>query len=224
MAPKQGLPDAPSMRGDRLNDSGVSNDEKEFVEDDLEVVAVFNANSPDGKSMVKALSEGGSNVVAIVRVFTSKHTQSLLNLPRVTVRVADSLDENDVQKALQGVQRAFLCLKYWEKFESEYEESQAYMVLRACATNGVKRVVFSTFEDTKQLRQQNRKSQIVPDANRKVHPKFEGMKDVKKEAKKMGVDLTHMITSFLDKETSKGSLCLLVGSNGKLIVKPNLKE
>ena len=216
------LPAPPSMRGG----FNCQTTENEFVGDDdnKETVAVFNANTPDGNSMVRALASSGLDVVAIVRVFTSKLTKTLLKVPRVTVKVADSHDEEDVHKALKGVSRAFLCLKYWEKYDNKLEESQAFTVLRACAANGVKNLVFSAFEDTKQLRQKGLKSQIVPDSEGNIHPKFETMQEIKKEARKKRVILTHMITSYLDQETSKKSLCLIVGENGKLIVQPNFEN
>jgi hypothetical protein len=50
------------------------------------------------------------------------------------------------------------------------------------------------------------------------------MKAIQGEARKNGVALTHMMTSYLDQEISKKSLCLLVGENGKLIVEPHMMD
>ena len=100
-----------------------------------EIVAVFNANTPDGSSVVRALSASGASVVAIVRVFTSKNAKALLPIPRVTVKVADVLDAEAVHKALHGVHRAVLCLTHWEKFESKHDAEQAELILKACIDN-----------------------------------------------------------------------------------------
>ncbi|KAI2491201.1 NmrA-like family [Fragilaria crotonensis] len=187
-----------------------------------EIVAVFNANTPDGSSVVRALSASGASVVAIVRVFTSKNTRALLQIPNVTVKVADVLDAAAVHKALHGVHRAVLCLTHWEKFESKHDAEQAELILAACIKNKVPHLVFSTFEDTKFLREKGLKSQIIPDAEGRIRPKFKAMKGLKRMARENRVQLTHLITSYLDQEKSKKSLCLIVGENGKLIVQPHM--
>jgi len=191
-----------------------------------ETVAVFNANTTDGSRIVRALSKSGANVVAIVRVFTSKNTESLLQMPNVKIHVGGQLDEQAAVKALtHGVDRVFLCLKYWERFTSDIERQQAEYIVKACVAGNVPYLVFSTFEDTKLLRASGYKSQIVPDVKGHLEPpQFENMQTVKKMAKSSNIKLTHMITSYLDEEKSKKSLCLIVGENGKLIVQPHLME
>ena len=63
------LPRPPSMR--KLNAD---------VDPNAEQVAVFNANTQEGSTMVRVLSEKGLRVVAAVRVFTSKNTKALIKL------------------------------------------------------------------------------------------------------------------------------------------------
>jgi len=190
-----------------------------------EVVAVFNANTADGSRIVRALSKSGAKVVAIVRVFTSRNTENLMTIPNVKIRVGGQLDEEAAVKALDGVDRVFLCLKYWERFTNDIERQQAEYIVKACIAKQVPNLVFSTFEDTKLLRASGYKSQIVPDTMGRIEPPmFTTMQTVKKLAKSKNVRLTHMITSYLDEEQSKKSLCLIVGENGKLLVQPHLME
>ena len=227
VAPNKNLPRKPSqVPARRQQEKSEEEAAWEGLEDtsNKEIVAVFNANKTDGSSVVRALSQSGATVVAIVRVFTSKNTKVLLQIPKVTVKVADALDAEAVENALKGVHRAFLCLPQWEKFDSKHEAEQAKLILKACITNHVPHLVFSTFEDTKQLREKGLTSQIVPDAEGRIRPKFEDMKVLKREARKNKVQLTHMITSYLDQENSKKSLCLIMGENGKLIVQPHMME
>mmetsp|Transcript_23479 Transcript_23479/g.54556 ORF Transcript_23479/g.54556 Transcript_23479/m.54556 type:complete len:300 (+) Transcript_23479:161-1060(+) len=200
-------------------------DIKEFAldddeEDDREWVAVFHAATTDGRSMVRALVSSSENVhvVAIVRVPTSTATKELLQLPRVKVKVADLRHEEALQNSLQGVQRAFWCLPHWEYFENDREEEQALSVLKACSRAGVGHVIFSTFEDTQQLKAAEQKSQLVPDKLGRIQPDFTKMKPIQNEARLMNINLTHMITSYLDQEKSKRSLCVIRGQNGTLIV------
>ena len=189
-----------------------------------EKVAVFNANTPEGNSMVRALTKSGCDVVALVRVFTSKNTKSLLKLPHVQVKVADSHNQAELSSACQGVHRAFFCTTYWECFDSTLEETQATIIVNACAENKVHHLVFSSFEDTKTLKERNIKSQIMPDQHGIIWPQFKGMKEIKRFARKQKVMLTHMLTSYIDQEKSKKSLCLIVGGNGTLIVQPHMRD
>ena len=224
VSPAKDLPLKPSLvtSVDRYGDD--ADDAMEEPAGDHEIVAVFNANTPDGSGVVRALSSSGATVVAIVRVFTSKNTKALLQIPRVTVKVADALDADAIEKALKGVHRAFLCLAHWEKFESKHEAEQAELILKACITNKVPHLVFSTFEDTKVLREKGLVSQIIPDSQGRIRPKFKEMKELKREARKNRILLTHMITSYLDQANSRKSLCLIMGENGKLIVQPHMMD
>jgi hypothetical protein len=209
------LPSPPSMR--------IRNTDTQEDLEKQEVVAVFNANTAEGKSMVRALAKSGSQVVAIVRVFTSRNTKSLLQLGQnVVVKVADSHDLAALSKAVQGANRAFMCTTYWDRFDSALEEKQALIVLEACASQNVQHLVLSSFEDTKVLRQKGLKSQIVPRKDGTVMPNFEGMSFLRNAAKEKNVMLTHMVTSYLDQENSKKSLCLIVGENGKLLVNSHI--
>jgi hypothetical protein len=47
---------------------------------------------------------------------------------------------------------------------------------------------------------------------------------LKEAAEKLNVQLTHMITSYVDQENSKKSLCLIVGENGNLLVNSHFPD
>lgn len=173
-------------------------DDSPSIVETKEVVAVFNANTFQGASMVRALSKSGSSVIAIVRVFTSRKTKALLQLNHVVVKVADSHDLSALSKAVEGAHRAFLVTKSWDRFENFVEEKQALMVVEACSQKNVRHLVLSSFEDTKHLRQKGLKSQIIPKRDGTVQPTFEGMQTLKESARKRNVQLTHMITSYVD--------------------------
>lgn len=106
---------------------------KKLVDDDLADanapnvprVIVFNANTQEGSSMVRVLSEKGLKVNAVVRVFTSKNAKQLTKLKGVSVKVADLNNMEAVKLAAEGCQQAFLVTKYWERFENPIEETMA---------------------------------------------------------------------------------------------------
>lgn len=210
------LPRPPSMRN--LNP-------EDIVDENAEQVAVFNANTHEGSTMVRVLSEKGLRVVAAVRVFTSRNTKSLIKLKGVTVKVADWSDEASLLKVAAGCSRAFLVTKYWQKFDSKIEEEMAVTILRACAhaTPPIRHLVLSTFEDTKELKSRGLKSQLVPTSEGKIYPRFEGMNTIDKQAKEWKVQITHMMTSYLDEDDQKKSLILIRGDTGRIIVQPNIQ-
>ena len=212
------LPRPPSMKN--LN-------EEDMVNENSEQVAVFNANTHEGSTMVKVLSEKGLRVVAAVRVFTSRNTKNLIKLKGVTVKVADWSDEASLLKVAAGCSRAFVVTKYWEKFDSKIEEQMASNILRACAhaEPPIKHLVLATFEDTKELITRKRVSQLVPTADGKIYPRFEGKRLIDKQAKDWKVQITHMMTSYLDDgEKNRKSLILIRGDTGRIIVQPHIVD
>jgi len=196
------------------------------VDPDAEQVAVFNANTQEGSTMVRVLSEKGLKVVAAVRVFTSKNAKALINLKGVTVKVADWSDEKSLLKVAEGCTKAFLVTKYWEKFDSRLEEQMATTILKACASvkPPIQNLVLATFEDTADLRRRGRKSQLIPTIDGRIFPSFKGMEAIDKVAKEWKVQITHMMTSYLDEDDQKKSIILIRGENGRIIVQPYFKE
>jgi hypothetical protein len=196
------------------------------VDPNSEQVAVFNANTQQGSTMVRVLSEKGLRVVAAVRVFTSKNTKGLIKLKGVTVKVADWSDESSLLKVAEGCSRAFLVTKYWERFDSRLEEQMATNILRACASvkPPIKHLVLATFEDTSELKLRGTKSQLVPTRDGRIFPRFEGMAGIDKMAKEWGVQVSHMMTSYLDEEDQKKSIILIRGENGRIVVQPYFQE
>lgn len=210
------LPRPPSMK--KLTDEDDSQ-----VNPNAPMVIVFNANTQEGGSLVRVLSEKGLRVVAVVRVFTSKNAKRLTKLKGVTVKVADLNDSVAVKHAAEGCQQAFLVTKYWERFENPIEEQMAKVVLACSADVGIKRLVLATFEDTHELRTTGRKSQLMPTPDGLIYPKFEGMESIDNMAKGLGIQITHMMTSYLDEADSKKSLILIRGEDGKITTQSHIQ-
>lgn len=211
------LPRPPSMKK-------LTVDETTDDKPNMPSVIVFNANTKEGGSMVRVLSEKGLKVVAVVRVFTSRNAKALIKLKNVTVKIADLNNLESVCQAAQGCQQAFLVTKYWERFESPIEEQMAHTVIDASAKAGIKRLILATFEDTAELRARNVKSQIIPTKEGLIYPKFEGMEAIHRVAKSKGIVVTHMFTSYLDEKDSKKSLILIRSPEGKILSQPFVQE
>lgn len=181
-------------------------------------VIVFNANTYEGSSIVRVLSNKGLKVVAVVRVFVNRNTKRLTKLKNVTVKVADLNNLEGVMAAAEGCSQAFLVTKYWERFESPIEENMAQVVLQASSQVGIQRLMLATFEDTSDLRRRNRKSQLVPTVDGRIFPKFDGMKTIQRLAKDLDISLQHLFASYFDDGEKKRSLILIRGSNERIVV------
>lgn len=183
-------------------------------------LAVFNANSREGSSIVRSLAKDENNfVTAFVRVITSRFIRPLLNMKNVRVLIADTMNDIDaICEAMEGHTRAFFVTKYFEKFDG-MEEIQIQTIFNACAKQKIYDVVFSTFEDCRALSNRKEKSQILMDANGEINPKFEGQKKLLQYGKKKDIIVTHMITSYLDQEKSQKSICVMRrGTRGNVVI------
>jgi len=163
------LPRPPSMKKLEID---------EMEDSSIPMCVVFNANTVEGATMVRVLSEKGLRVVAVVRVFTGKKTKELIKLKRVVVKVADWNDRNSLNKAAEGCERAFLVTRFWERFDSRIEEQMASNIIEATAEVGVKHFVMATFEDTLELKARKTRSQLMPDSKGRIFLKFDGMNDI----------------------------------------------
>mmetsp|Transcript_11714 Transcript_11714/g.28152 ORF Transcript_11714/g.28152 Transcript_11714/m.28152 type:complete len:234 (+) Transcript_11714:76-777(+) len=210
------LPRPPSMK-----DMNASEDRSAS-----EQVAVFGANTKEGTTLVRMMSEKGLRVVAAVRILGSNKMKQLIDLPGVTVKQADANDRASLLTVLKGCSRAFAVTRYWEKFESVIEETMATNILDACASVSppVKNLVLATFEEISDLRKSNRKSQIVPTRDGKIYPDFGGKSKVDTMGKSKGVTVTHMMTSFMDENDHKKSLILLRGMNKRIVVNSHVNK
>jgi NmrA-like family len=218
------LPRPPSMRRLKDGEDDANDAKTKAKKNAMPKVIVFNANTQEGSSMVRVLSEKGLTVVAVVRVFTSRNTKRLMKLKNVEVQVADLNNMEAVKQAGQGCQQAFLVTKYWEHFENWIEEGMAQVVLRASSEVGISRLVLATFEDTTALRSRGLKSQLMPTADGRIFPKFEGMDSIQEQAKQLkNISVTHMFTSYLDDAEHKKSLILIRGENGKIVVQDQVQ-
>ena len=140
------------------------------------------------------------------------------------MKVADWNDEQSLLKVAEGCTRAFLVTKYWEKFDSKIEEQMAMNILQSCADGGIKHLVLATFEDTKELKMRGRKSQLVPTKDGRIFPRFDGKKNIDKMAKDLGVQMTHMMTSYLDEDEQKKSVIILRGPTGRIHLEPYFEK
>jgi uncharacterized protein YbjT (DUF2867 family) len=116
------------------------------------VIAVFGATGAQGGGLVRAIvAAGGSPFVAraITRKPDSDKGRALAKLG-VEVVAGDADDPPSLDRALAGAYGAYCVTNFWEHFSAEREGAQAAALARATRKAGVRHVVWSTLEDTRE--------------------------------------------------------------------------
>lgn len=119
--------------------------------DDQKIIAVVGATGAQGGSLADAiLNDPNSNfkVRAITRNANSKKAKQLKEKGAEVVE-ADVDDKASLVKAFKGAYGAFCVTFFWEHFSPEKEKQHAKNLAEAAKEAGVKHVIWSTLEDTR---------------------------------------------------------------------------
>jgi len=116
------------------------------------VVAVVGATGAQGGGLVRAIladPTGSFSARAIARDVNSEKARALAKLGAEVV-AADIDDEASLAAALQDVDGAYFVTFFWAHFSPEKEKAEVRNMAGAAKTAGVKHVIWSTLEDTRQ--------------------------------------------------------------------------
>ncbi len=116
------------------------------------IIAVVGATGAQGGGLVRAIlndQDGEFAVRAITRDAGSDKANELKKMGAEVV-AADVDDEASLTEAFRGAYGAYLVTFFWEHFSPEKELNHARNMARAAKAVGVKHVVWSTLEDTRQ--------------------------------------------------------------------------
>ncbi|GAB3000817.1 NmrA/HSCARG family protein [Streptomyces pseudoechinosporeus] len=120
---------------------------------DKKVIAVAGATGAQGGGAARAIladPESGFTVRALTRNPDSPAARELAALGAEVVR-ADFDDEPTVHKALQGAYGAFFVTDFWAHMSAAKEMAEIGALARAAEAAGLRHVVWSTLEDTREL-------------------------------------------------------------------------
>jgi uncharacterized protein YbjT (DUF2867 family) len=115
------------------------------------IIAVVGATGAQGGGLVKAIladPSGDYAVRALTRDTTSPRAQELVKLGAEVVQ-ADNYDEESLVKAFTGAYGAFLVTNFWAHMSAEKELEEAGNLASAAKRAGLKHVIWSTLEDTR---------------------------------------------------------------------------
>ena len=160
-------------------------------------IAVVGATGAQGGGLVRAIlkdSSGGFAVRALTRNPRSEKAQALADLGAEVVR-ADIDDEASLAKAFKGVHGAYCVTFFWEHLSPAKEKAQAQHMASAAKTAGLKHVIWSTLEDTRQWIPLTDKRMPTLTGGYKV-PHFDAKGESNKFFTEQGVPTTFLYPSF----------------------------
>eukprot|EP00451_Oxyrrhis_marina_P016338 CAMPEP_0204314202 /NCGR_PEP_ID=MMETSP0469-20131031/4060_1 /ASSEMBLY_ACC=CAM_ASM_000384 /TAXON_ID=2969 /ORGANISM="Oxyrrhis marina" /LENGTH=312 /DNA_ID=CAMNT_0051294643 /DNA_START=57 /DNA_END=995 /DNA_ORIENTATION=- len=112
-------------------------------------VGVLGATGQQGGSVLRALVEQGTSVVAITRNPESEKAKALAGMAGVEVRKADLDDQASLEAAFTGCDGAFVVANFWEGMDVTKEMNQYENCAKALkAVGGMKHIVMTTLEET----------------------------------------------------------------------------
>lgn len=118
---------------------------------DKQIIAIMGATGAQGGGLARAIAadrNGPFTARAITRKTDTEKARALAKLG-VEVVAGDADDPPSLERAMAGAYGAYCVTNYWEHFSAEREGAQATAMARATRKAGVKHVVWSTLEDTR---------------------------------------------------------------------------
>jgi uncharacterized protein YbjT (DUF2867 family) len=162
---------------------------------DKKTIAVVGATGSQGGGLARAILEdpnGGFACRAITRDPNKENAQALAKEGAEVVQ-ADLDDVESLKKAFAGAYGAYCVTNFWEHFSGEKEKAQARNMAEAAKASGLKHVIWSTLEDTRNLMSPDDTRMPMLQEKYRV-PHF----DAKAEANAFfeGLPVTYLVTSF----------------------------
>ena len=118
---------------------------------ETKIIAVSGATGAQGSGLVRAIlaePDGGFAARALTRNVNSDKARELADLGAEVVE-ADLDDADSVKKAFAGAYGAFCVTFYWAHMSPDTEGAQARTMAEAAKAAGLKHVIWSTLEDTR---------------------------------------------------------------------------
>lgn len=161
------------------------------------IIAVFGATGAQGGGLARAiLNDKNSDfaVRAITRNPASGKAESLASLGAEVV-AADVDNAESVRQALEGAYGAFFVTFFWDHFSPEKEYGQARIMAEAAKDAGLKHVIWSTLEDTRNWVPLDDDRMPTLQGKYKV-PHFDGKGEADRFFVEAGVPTTFLRASF----------------------------
>jgi len=164
---------------------------------DKKIIAVIGATGAQGNGLVRAIladKSGQFAARAISRNPGSEKAKALAALGAEVV-AADVDDEASLARAFAGAYGAFCVTFFWDHFSAEKEIAEAGHMARAAKAAGVKHVIWSTLDDTRNFMSLDDPRMPTLHGKYKV-PHFDGKGEADQQFRDAGVPTTFLQTVF----------------------------
>jgi len=161
------------------------------------IIAVLGATGSQGGGLVRAIQNdpnGEFTARAITRNVNSDAARELASLGAEVV-AADVDDRESMRRAFEGAHGAFCVTFFWAHFSAEREMAEARMFAELAKETGLKHVIWSTLEDTRNWVPLSDDRMPTLQGKYKV-PHFDGKGESDAYFRELGVPTTWLLTSF----------------------------
>jgi len=161
------------------------------------IIAVLGATGAQGGGLIRAILQDNSGIYAVRAITRDANSGKAKELAELGVEVveADAGNRESLKKAFEGAHGAFCVTFFWEHFSAEKEKDHALNLAVAAKEAGVKHVVWSTLEDTRNWIPLSDDRMPVLQGKYKV-PHFDAKGESNKFFLNQGVPVTFLNTSF----------------------------
>jgi uncharacterized protein YbjT (DUF2867 family) len=161
------------------------------------IITVFGATGAQGGGLVRAILNDPDSEFSVRAVTRNPQSDKGQELARQGAEVvaADIDDQSSVQRALEGAYGAYFVTFFWDHFSPEKELNQARNMAAAAKAAGLRHVIWSTLEDTRQWVPLSDNRMPTLQEKYKV-PHFDAKGEADQYFKDLGVPTTFYRASF----------------------------
>ncbi|MBP9119679.1 MAG: NmrA/HSCARG family protein [Ignavibacterium sp.] len=162
------------------------------------IIAVLGATGAQGGGLVRSIladKSGDFTARALTRDVNSDKAKALADLGAEVVAV-DIDNYESLKNAFDGAYGVFAVTFFWEHFSPAKENAQAESIAKAAKAAGVKHIIWSTLEDTRNwVPLSDNRMPSLGDGKYKV-PHFDGKGESNKYFTEQNLPVTFLLTSF----------------------------
>jgi uncharacterized protein YbjT (DUF2867 family) len=162
------------------------------------IIAILGATGAQGGGLVRSIlsdKSGGFTARALTRDVNTDKAKALAELGAEVVAV-DIDNEESLRKAFDGAYGVYAVTFFWEHFSPEKEKAQVQSIAKASKDAGVKHVIWSTLEDSREfIPLTDNRMPTLGDGKYKV-PHFDAKGEANKYFTEQNLPVTFLLTSF----------------------------
>ncbi|MEJ8802712.1 NmrA/HSCARG family protein [Pontibacter sp. H249] len=164
---------------------------------DKKIITIFGATGAQGGGVAHAILKDPSSEFSVRAVTRNPESDKAKELVKLGAEVvaADIDDKESMKRVLEGAYGAYFVTFFWAHFSPEKEYAEAKSMAEAAKEAGLKHVIWSTLEDTRQWVPLDDDRMPTLQEKYKV-PHFDAKGEADKLFKDLGVPTTFLRASF----------------------------